>query len=238
MDLWHESTGDGPAVVFLHAGIADSRMWNPTLPGRRVVRYDLRGYGRSPAPDRPFAHHRDLRDLMDALSIARATLVGASMGGAAAIHFALEWPERVDALVLVGSAVDGYEFRDGPSLARWKAVEAASGAERARLEADLWVPGADPGAAAYVREAILARHCDESLEETQPAIGRLAEIRARTLVMVGDRDLPDVRAVADLLASRIADSKKIVIRGAAHLPSLERPIEFGIALAVFLTSSA
>src|ERR687894_2826224 len=116
--LYYETMGAGEPLVLLHAGIADRRMWDrqfEALAERyRVVRFDRRGFGRSPLTDGPYAHHEDLRGLLDGLGIERASLVGCSMGGAAAIDFALRYPERVRAMVLVGSAVSGAESDEPP----------------------------------------------------------------------------------------------------------------------------
>src|SRR6266542_985522 len=106
--LYYETAGKGPAVVLVHGGLVDSRQWNGQMKEfakrHRVVRYDLRGFGRSAAAPQPFSHIEDLRALMDFLKIERATVVGRSLRGIIAAYFALEHPERVDRLVLVGSA--------------------------------------------------------------------------------------------------------------------------------------
>ncbi len=91
-ELWVEAAGDGPAVVLLHAGIADSRMWDAQWPiardAFRSVRYDLRGYGRTGLPAGPYAHHDDLRTVLDTLGIPSAVLVAASMAGDIALALA------------------------------------------------------------------------------------------------------------------------------------------------------
>ncbi|BAJ31912.1 MULTISPECIES: alpha/beta fold hydrolase, partial [Kitasatospora] len=101
---WADSGGDGPPLVLLHPGVGDSRVWDAALPallGRfRLVRYDVRGYGRSPQPDRPYSMLADLRALLDRLGPEPVHLVGCSMGGGSALGLALERPERVASLVL------------------------------------------------------------------------------------------------------------------------------------------
>jgi 3-oxoadipate enol-lactonase len=90
MDLYAEVAGEGSTVVLVHAGICDSRMWGPqwdAFPAaHRTVRYDLRGFGRSPLPPQPYSHGRDLIALLEQLRIERATLVGASLGGRVALE--------------------------------------------------------------------------------------------------------------------------------------------------------
>src|ERR671936_3184279 len=112
MQLHYEVAGAGPPVVFVHAGIADSRMWDAQFASFaddfRVVRYDIAGFGRSPLRGGPFCHWRDLVALLDELRIEQAALVGNSFGGRIALDVAIAAPERVSALVLVA-----------PGLGRW-----------------------------------------------------------------------------------------------------------------------
>ena len=112
--LSYEEAGTGPAVVFVHAGLADLRMWDHQFAElsrtHRVVRYDWRGYGGSADHEGPVPHHEDLLALLDALDIGSATLVGASFGGAYAVDAALAAPDRVNALVLVCPGMSGHEW--------------------------------------------------------------------------------------------------------------------------------
>ena len=111
--IYFESAGTGRAIAFIHAGVADCRMWDPQfeLFARkfRVIRYDLRGFGKSEMPDGRYANRRDLRNVLQHLGVEKAALVGCSMGGETAIDFALEHPERVTAIVPVGAGVNGWD---------------------------------------------------------------------------------------------------------------------------------
>jgi len=115
-----ESAAEGPAVVFLHPGLWDDRVWDEQFGvfsrTYRVLRFDFRGYGRSsrPEPGRPYSHVDDLAAVMDAASVERAALVGCSMGGSTAIDFALEYPSRVSALVLASSGMNAFDDRLTP----------------------------------------------------------------------------------------------------------------------------
>src|SRR5688500_13479244 len=119
--LVYETAGAGPPVVLIHGFTLDHRMWDDQMPAfaerHRVVRYDLRGFGASApfVPDEPYTHADDLRALMTHLGIGRAAVVGLSMGGWAALEFVLTYPESVSALVLVDSALRGYQY--APSAA-------------------------------------------------------------------------------------------------------------------------
>lgn len=252
-------TGSGAPLVLVHAGIADSRMWDAQVERLsdhcRVVRYDLRGFGQSTLPPIKYAHHEDLRILLDALAIPRASLVGASYGGEVALAFALEYPERVEALVLVGTLAGATEVSPG-LRAGWTAMEAELDAgkidDALEIELRMWVDGpqrspadVDPVVRRRVREmdhALLLRQqkaveTSASEVELEPPVGeRLGEVAVPTLVIVGDLDMPDALASADNLVDGIEGARLATIPGTAHLPSMERPDVFDDLVLDFLGS--
>jgi pimeloyl-ACP methyl ester carboxylesterase len=224
--LWYQTAGRGPAVVLIHGGLVDSRQWDdqitPLARSFHVVRYDLRGYGKSDAPSAPFSPIEDLRALLDFLSIDRATLVGLSLGGMVAADFALEYPKRVERLVLVGSGLRGDpQPADEKSLNAYQ-VGGREGAEKyfeAFLQADLLAGVRDRPAA---RERMHRMMVDnfKALKylapgRTQypatPTIERLGDIHAPTLVLVGSLDGRNLQQIADTLAAKIPGARKVVI---------------------------
>ncbi|HEV2744971.1 MAG TPA: alpha/beta fold hydrolase [Rubrobacter sp.] len=252
--LHYEVAGEGEPLVLVHAGISDSRMWEAQVDAfsrrYRTIRYDLRGFGRSPMVEGPFSHPADLRALLDTLEVDRAGFVGCSMGGGAVLDFALENPGRVASLVLVGSAVGGFEFDEAPPK-EWDELVAADEAgdlERvSELEVRMWVDGprrgpdvVDPALRDLVREMNLialeneATQLGEELEPEIPAASRLSQIRAHALVIVGDEDRARTLAAADLLEEKLPDARKTVMAGTAHLPNMERPGEFNGLVLDFL----
>ncbi len=252
--IGYEISGEGEPLVLVHAGIADGRMWDTQIDAFsrrcRTIRYDLRGFGRSPMVPGPYSHADDLHALLDALEVDRAVLVGCSMGGGAVIDFALENPERARALVLVGSAISGFEFDEGPPE-EWEELVAADEAgdlERlSELEVRMWVDGprrgpdaVDPAVRDLVRGMNLialkneAMQLGEELEPERPAASRLSGIHAPTLVIVGDEDRARILAAADLLEGELPDARKTVVAGTAHLPNMERPEEFNRLVLDFL----
>ena len=252
--LHYEVAGGGEPLVLVHAGIADGRMWDAQVDvfskHFRTVRYDMRGFGASPMVAGPYSHHADLRALLDALGIERASFVGCSMGGATVIDFALENPQRVRALVLVGSAVGGFGFDEEPPE-EWEelvAAEERGDLERvSELEVGMWVDGprrgpeaVDPTVRDLVREMNLialkneALQLGEELEPDSPAASRLHQLHAPTLVLVGDEDRPRTLAAADLLEEELPNAQKVVMAGTAHLPNMERPEEFDRLVLDFL----
>ncbi|MDO8632514.1 MAG: alpha/beta fold hydrolase, partial [Phycisphaerales bacterium] len=115
--LYYEAAGDGPPVVLIHGGQMDLRIWDEQVallsPNHRVIRYDVRGYGRSPAPQKVYANHEDLAAVLDQLGLHRATLVGLSLGGGIAIDFAISYPDRVEKLVAVAPGLSGFDWSPG-----------------------------------------------------------------------------------------------------------------------------
>ncbi|HYI24821.1 MAG TPA: alpha/beta fold hydrolase, partial [Thermomicrobiales bacterium] len=147
-NLWVEEAGSGRAVVLVHSGITDCRMWDdqwiPLTRDCRVIRYDLRGHGRSSIPPAPFAHAEDLHALLNTLRIESAVLIAASMGGEVALGFALDYPDRVDGLVLVNTLA-GMDTPSETLRTGWRAMEAAFDAgkldEAVEIELRMWVDG-------------------------------------------------------------------------------------------------
>jgi len=249
--FYYEVAGEGEPLVLVHAGIADGRMWEGQIEAfaRRyqVIRYDQRGFGRTAMVEGPYSHHDDLRGLLDSLGVERAHLVGCSMGGGAVLDFALGYPERAGALVLVGSAVSGFEgnFEPPEQWGELVAADEAGDLERVcELEVRIWVdgPGRRPeDVDAALRDLVYemnlialkneASGLGEEVAPDPPAADRLSEVRSPSLVMVGDSDQPRTLAAADLLARELPNARRVVMRNTAHLPNMERPEEFnGIVL--------
>jgi len=247
--LFYEVRGAGPAVVFLHGGLNDSRLWEaqmgPLARRFRVVRYDLRGFGRSNAEKVEFWPTEDLRALLDFLKIGRATLVGLSLGGIVAADFALEHPERVERLVLVGSGLRGAGLPPDEKAVAARRVGAAEGAERyfeAFLESDLLAGlRRRPREREAMRRMMVENYkanayisAGYSQSPEPPTAKRLEQIKAPTLVVVGSLDGPNLLKIADTLAARIPGARKVSIPGASHHPPLETPREFNRILLDFL----
>jgi len=250
----YRSAGEGRPVIFVHAGIADQRMWRHQLddvpPGFRYVGLDLRGHGATALTDARFSNHEDVLAVMDHLDIDAAVVVGCSMGGGTAFDVALASPDRVSGLVVIGAGAPGFEVDDYESP-QWpevlKAYETGDMARVAALDAEIWVVGygrtrdeVDPDAIELMIEMDLQILPNEDRRDEllipldPPRADRWAEITQPTLVMVGEHDLPDCRQSAQLLAGALSHHDPIVVPGAAHLPSLEQPEEFNRALAGFL----
>jgi len=243
-ELAWEASGSGPAVLLLHAGITDRRMWEPQVgplsEAHRVIWYDARGYGESGRITEAYRPYDDAVAVLDAAGADRAVVIGSSMGGATAIDMAIARADRVKALVAIGIGPGG-RTPDPDLRAGWDAVDAAYEAgdvERAiDLDTEMWI---DRGPAYdQVRAwnaAIFARDEDPTheLDLDPPAVGRLDEITCPVLAVVGDGDQPFMVEGARLLAEGVRDGHLAVLHGARHLPSLERPDEVNALLLDFL----
>jgi 3-oxoadipate enol-lactonase len=248
--LYFETAGDpaNPTLLLIHAGIANLRMWDPQVDALAtdhfVVRYDTRGFGLTRAASVPFSDRADATSLLDRLEIASATVVGCSRGGEIAIDLALDAPARVNGLVVIGGGPSGYpdgELTTLETLQFEHLAQARAAGEwesLLRLETELWAIGPrrtaselDPAfvAAAYALNQANLRHVEEEFESVPldpPAVGRLGEIAVPTLVIVGDEDISAVLDQYELLVAGIREAEGTVMMNAAHLPSVEKPVEF------------
>lgn len=230
--LWWEEAGSGEAVVLLHEGVVDSRIWAPVVPlladGFRVVAYDQRGYGRSPMWDGPYSPVDDLLGVLDAARVDRATLVGASRGGRIALSATLDAPDRVVALVLVGSGLPGHRLTiEGTpeQEARWEAAEERGDlAELAEIDMEVWAPlGADAELRAMFLENAEASNAEDPATGEADVASRLGEIAAPTLVITGAQDLPAINEVGEILARGIPGARSARVDDADHMLPWRQP---------------
>lgn len=241
--LFYRDTATGQPVVLLHGFSLDHRIWQrqvSVLARRfRVVRYDLRGFGRSDTPSESgYSHADDLKALLEKLGIDRAHIVGLSMGGGAALDFAISYPNALGKLVLADATVGGHRWSDEwTALARpvWKAGREGDMAEAKRLwlEHPLFQHALRSAAAAPILQGIIAgysgwhwAHRDPERQLEPPAVERLDAIKAPTLVVVGERDLPDFLTVARKLSSGIPEAHEATLADTGHLTNLEAPQQF------------
>jgi 3-oxoadipate enol-lactonase len=259
-DIYYEIAGAGRDVLFLHEGITDARMWDPQFDAfaatYRLIRCDLRGYSRSSLPGGPYSHFRDVKALLDLIGIDKTVVVGCSNGALVALQLALEYPDVVEALVLGVPGIDDHDWSDAIEQAEAAEEEAF---ERGDLEAvadvnlQTWVAGpnrsledVDPEVVERVRTMMMdsyrvqyAAYAEEPepgpSEELDPSAGaRLGELRVPVFVIAGEDDVADINAIARRIASNVPGAELHMIRGAAHLPNLEKPEEFNDLLRTFL----
>ncbi len=225
--------------------------------GFRVVRYDVRGHGRSLVPPSGYSfptYAADLADLLDrlnvdrpiteALAVEQVHLVGLSMGGGIALQFALDQPRRVRSLVLVDSALPGFGYSQEFAAQVQELVRMARERGPRTALAEVWLSHPlfhgvrrFPDRFARLKEMVLAHPGQDLLAEPQeapPVVDRLSEIEAPALVVVGELDLPDFQLIAQVLAANLPHARLAVIPDCGHIPPLERPQEFNRLLVSFL----
>ena len=253
--IYYESAGTGKTLVFLHAGIADSRMWNAQFElfskTHHCVRFDWRGFGQSSIVDSEFSPTEDLHALLDYLNIESATLIGCSKGGSIAMDYTVLHPERVSGLVMVASNPTGFEFA-GYIPPLWEKIKAAWEARdvelTAKLEIDMWVVSEhrekiDPeiyDLAVEMNTIVLRNEKKSTGKERKSdlkAVEHLKDINVPVLVIMGALDDPDMGEAGKHMVETIPNATSVTIDDSAHLPSMEQPQAFNEALEAFLTSS-
>ena len=238
-----DSGGDGPPLVLLHPGVGDSRIWEPVLAPLaaryRVIRYDARGYGNSPAAAEEFSLLRDLEAVLGHYGVQRTAIVGCSQGGASALGLALAQPERVPALVLLCPGIPGFPMSDEEEAAmigpeRYAEIEAAWMRATKKQDVDgladvmagIWGAGTG-GSATAVREQFrsAARASLFSADSAQdpPVFDRLGEIAVPTSLLVGDADWPPLVEANRQAAERIPGCEYTLVPGLDHVPPLRVP---------------
>ena len=238
-EVWaDDSGGDGPPLVLLHPGVGDSRFWEPVLPAltatHRVIRYDARGFGQSPAPAVKYTLYDDLIAVLAHYGLDRVPLAGCSQGGATALSLAVEQPARVSALVLLAPGVPGYPWEDEPELDESeldaehdRAVETSDVDGLAEFLRKVWAAGAGgatPAVLEQLRSAAVAELAIGDLEQPNPPVwDRLGSISVPAALVVGDADYAPIIKVDKLAAARIPGCELTVVPGMDHLPALREP---------------
>jgi pimeloyl-ACP methyl ester carboxylesterase len=241
-DLWYEERGSGRPAVLLHEGVVDSRIWKTFLPlvedRLRTIRYDQRGYGRSPKWTGPYSQVDDLVSVLDAAGVEQAALVGTSRGGGIALQTAVARPDRVSALVLAVSALPGHrlELTGTPEQEAWweEAEQRGDLEELAAIDMEFWAPmGVDDELRAMFLENAAASNGDDPAEVV-PVADRLSEIVVPTLVVTGARDVDAINEVGEILAREIRGASRVVIEEADHMIQWRAPEELAGLVLGFL----
>ncbi len=251
--LFYEEAGEGKTIVLLHDGILHHVVWDEQFPvlakNYKVIRYDRRGFGKSLPPKNPFSHVDDLNQLFTQLKIYHATVFGMSAGGGLALDFTLKYPEKVNALVLVGAVVSGYgysshfltrggriaslaEYLDPPKFIQYFGWDDPYEIYPENIKAKkkfLNLLRANPQ---NVRGALgnLAQPPD------RPAVKFLSKIDVPALILVGEFDIPDVHAHSGAIEAGIPNAKREIIFNSGHLIPLEQPEAFNSSVLEFLNS--
>jgi pimeloyl-ACP methyl ester carboxylesterase len=248
--LYYESCGSGPqAIVLLHDGLIDSsafdEMWPILCKEFHVVRYDRRGYGKSPTAKGPYSQTEDLAAVIAAAKLERFTLVGFSNGGGIALDYALDHPHSVEGLVIVG----GGPSASPPSAAAKRRenlnflpilVGNVQGVAANWAKDPWYVMRGDDAAKAKALAIWKAnpqniRHLPGDPARPGPtAYPRLPGLTVPTLFLVGDHDFPAALTDAEAARAQIPNAKLAVVADCGHALQLERPRETAERVAAFI----
>lgn len=252
--LYFEFSGPQGAdtIIFIHHYTMDARMWDDQFAEfakrYKVLRYDARGYGRSSAINGAYSVAADLRALMDSLGIARAHMVGHSMGGRYAIDFALTYPNRVQTLAVFDPSISGGAFSASFTREFGNIVAPAKSgnveeAKRRWLASSLFSATrrrppvmARVGAMVNGYSGHLFAHPDPAVMLDPPAVRQLGKLKSPTLVMVGERSIADFQNFADRIVREVPIARRVVLRGAGHMANMETPMEYNRVLGDFIAT--
>lgn len=237
----YELAGEGEPVVLLHGGFLDLRQWDllfPVLATRfKALRLDARGHGRTPLGSTPYTRYGDVAAVLDRAGIERAHVVSLSAGTGAAIELALAHPDRVLSLALGAAPLRGYDVGRAFTQGMRGIIEAGVKGDRKLLRERVWafppfhVAAAIPAARARLERMVVEEHGFGYARSDAPALGWfepaaatvLDRIRAPTLVVVGEGEMPELAVVGAYVAEAIPGARHVVVPGAGHFVNLERP---------------
>ena len=254
--LYYETAGEGPPLVLIHAGFLDSRMWDEQFQlfakDARVIRYDVRGYGRSSRPSKEYSDAEDLLSLLKHLNIESASILGVSNGGRIALDFVSAHPSMVSSLILVSPGIRGYKSSGPEEDREWEELDKkgdlqdlAIGENRmddaVNMDLEIWAPAQGPTSKGRILEIATAnshihKNPPNKLQKSPepPAFTKLNQIRTPTTLIVGDQDVKGMQLMTKRLHELIPGSKLSVIGGADHIANMSRPEEFNAIVSSFL----
>jgi pimeloyl-ACP methyl ester carboxylesterase len=256
-------SGDHPPVVFVHGLGGQWQNWLENIPRaaqeRRAIAIDLPGFGLSPMPHEEITipgYGRTVNALCDRLGLGVVELVGNSMGGFISAEVAIQFPQRVDRLILVSAAgITSADLDRRPIqtvgriatvLTNWSAPLDRKIASRAKarhlalalvarhpslLKADLAYEGFFKGTGKPGFNDALLACLEYDFRE------RLPEIGVPTLIVWGEQDSIIPVKDADEFERLISDSRKVVMRQTGHIGMAERPAAFNDLMIDFLAES-
>ena len=251
-NIFCTSDGEGPAVVLLHGGTLNLRMFDPQVEALaknyQLIRMDLRGYGRSSTPTQsPYRHCDDVAAVLDYLGVNQAVVGGESFGGAVSIDFAFAHTARLRGLILEAAGpitgwqwVEGFPLSTAFKTAREQGLQAA---QQLILDSPLLASAMRHKNVASDLRDIVQSYSGWHFENRDPAvwaepaaIDRLEEIHTPALVVIGGLDLLDLRMQGDALAERLPKATRLDMAASGHVPNMEEPKTFNNAVLNFLQS--
>jgi len=254
--LYYETAGEGTPLVLIHAGFLDNRMWNEQFQkfakNLRVIRYDVRGYGRSSKPSAEYSDAEDLFTLLKHLKIESASILGVSNGGRIALDFVSVHSSMVNSLILVSPGIRGYRSSGPEEDREWEELDKREGLQdlaisenriddAVNMDLEIWASAQGATSKSRILEIATAnshihKNPPNKLQKSPepPAFAKLNQIRIPTILIVGDQDVKASQLMAKSLHELIPGSKLRVIKGADHIANMSRPEEFNAIVSSFL----
>lgn len=255
--LYYEEAGEGETLVLAHAGFVDSGMWDGQWGAfaekYHVVRFDMRGYGRSSLADKPISRRGEFGAVLDHLKVEKAHLLGCSMSGATVIDYTLEHPERVLSLIALSAVPNGFEMQGEPPAELMQMMQAAQKGDLEKvndLQIRIWVDGpsrkpeqvdrvvreraAGMNKIAVENGTFMKADMEPLDPLTPPAAGRLDSINLPTLIIAGALDNSEIVRATGVMEQEIKGAKKVIMADVAHVPNMEKPNEFNQIVLDFL----
>lgn len=232
--LYYEVSGKGDPVLFVHGFSLDHRMWQPQIEyfkdNYQTICFDMRGFGKSSLPTSEYAHHEDMKALVDHLGIEKINLVGLSLGGEMSIDFTIMYSSRVKSLTLIDSSLGGF-----PSKVDWRVYAKEQGLNQAKqnwLKHDVFKPSCQKPEVKQKLEQYVVDysgwhwlHHDPRTKVVPSAMERLSEITVPTQVIVGADDLVNYHQIASVIKEQIKNVKVTILPNTGHMANLENPHE-------------
>jgi pimeloyl-ACP methyl ester carboxylesterase len=255
--LHYDVAGTGPPLVMIHGWAVNRHYWDDDVarfsPHHTVIRYDRRGYGRSTGDPDLTADAVDLAGLLDSLGFERAAIMGHSQGTTVALTFALRYPERVDALVLVGPGpVTGFPVAPNPGdgspipflakIARTHGMDSVRAMMSARVVQRF---GDDPSGLGRRALSMVASYRGGDIVDppepsnlaSPPRAEELPTVQAATLIVTGEQEKPFIQVVARVMAYKIPGATWVVIPGGGHTVNWFQPDLFAGRVLEFLDAA-
>jgi 3-oxoadipate enol-lactonase len=248
--LFFLKKGSGPPIVFIHGFCLDNRMWenqvNYFSKKYTCIAFDLRGFGKSSVPaDQSFSTHEDLDVLLGFLKIDQPViLVGFSMGAKVASNFAITYPEKTKAIIFADGAIDGYVFKDFNLTYIYNAGKQQGTPVANKMWLDHPIFNSSRKNLAVMEslaEMVMSysgwhwANSNPIKNLIPPAIEQLQKLKMPCLILIGEFDIPDFKAISDLLNKQIKHAFKIEIAGVGHMCNMESPDIFNSHVNEFLT---
>ena len=249
--IYFETKGQGEAIILLHPGLTDLRMWKQQVDelsqDYQVICYDQRGYGKSDLPTKNYSPNADLLTLLDSLKIEKADFVGICMGALHAMEFAIEYPERINTIAVSGISFLNWKYSDDVIKKHIEFSSAvAEGSDKAieTIKSDPFWKQTIPSDNYEIAQKDFLTLLEENKraftanwqfkEQIFTTMDKISSIDKPVLVIRPEYEVDYMIEIADYLIKKLDNVAEVNIKGAGHLSNMEKPKEFNRVIMAFL----